>query len=84
MRAVLVQKGKKFFAVIKLPAAKNHFVWITLQLDTASTTNALAVDDLWSICPAGFDANSLIRPSQATLHTYGGGIMTPVEQVELV
>ena len=84
VRAVSVQKGKKFFAAIKLSAAKNHFVWKTLQLDTASTTNTLAVDDLWSMCPAGFDVNSLIRPSHATLHTYGGGIITPVGQVELV
>ena len=82
VRAVSVQKGKKFFAAIKLSAAKNHFVWKTLQLDTASTTNTLAVDDLWSMCPAGFDVNSLIRPSHATLHTYGGGIITPVGQVE--
>ena len=84
VRAVSVQKGKKFFAEIKLSAAKNHFVRKTLQLDTASTTNTLAVDDLWSMCPAGFDVNSLIRPSHATLHTYGGGIITPVGQVELV
>ena len=47
-------------------------------------TNTLAVDDLWSMCPAGFDVNSLIQPSHATLHTYGGGIITPVVQVKLV
>ena len=84
VRAVSVKKGKKFFAAIKLSAAKNHFVWKTLQLDTASTTNTLAVEDLWSMCPVGFDVNSLIQPSRATLHTYGGGVITPVGQVELV
>ena len=36
------------------------------------------------MCPVGFDASSLIQPSRATLHTYGGGIITPVGQVELV
>ena len=36
------------------------------------------------MCPAGFDVHSLIRPSHASLHTYGGGIITPVRQVELV
>ena len=78
VRAVSVKKGKKFFAAIKLSAAKNHFVWKTLQLDTASTTNTLAVEDFWSMCPVGFDVNSLIQPSRATLHTYGGGVITPV------
>ena len=84
VRAVSVQKGRKFFAAIKLSAATNHFLWKTLQLDTVSTTNTLEVDDFWSMCPAGFDVNSLIRPSHATLHPYGGGIITPVGQVELV
>ena len=83
VRAVSEQKGKKFFAAIKLSAGKNQFVWKTLQLDTASTTNTLAVDDLWSMCPAGFDVNSLIWPSHTTLHTYGGGIITAVGKVEL-
>ena len=63
VRAVSVQKGKKFFVAIKLSAARNHSVWKTFQLDTASTTNTLAVDDLWGMIPAGFDDNSLIKPS---------------------
>ena len=84
VRTVSTPKGKKFFAKIKLSAAKNFFVFKTFQLDTASTTNTLAVNDLWDMCPAGFDVSSLIRPSRATLHTYGGGIITPLGQVELV
>lgn len=79
-----MQKEKKFFAAIKLSAARNHFVWKTLQLDTALTTNTLAMDDRWSKFPAGFDVNSLIRPSHATLHSYGRGVITPVGQVKLV
>ena len=55
-----------------------------MQLDTASTTNTLAVDDLWNMCPAGFDIHSLIKPSSAVLHTYGGGLIKPVGQIELV
>ena len=49
-RAVSGQKGKKFFAMIKLAAARKHFVWKALQLDKALTINTLAVDDLWSMC----------------------------------
>lgn len=70
VRAVLVKKRKNFFAAIKLSAAKNHFLWKTLQFDTSSTTNTLAVEDLWNMCLAGFVVNSLIRPTCATLHTY--------------
>ena len=55
-----------------------------MQLDTASTTNTLAVDDLRIMCPAGFDINRLIKPSSAILRTYGGGVIKPVGQVELV
>ena len=55
-----------------------------MQLDTASTTNTLAVDDLQTMCPAGFDIHSLIKPSSAILRTYGGGVIKPVGQVELV
>ena len=84
VRSVSAQKGKKFFAKIKLSAAKIFFAWKTLQLDTASTTNTLAVDDLQTMCPAGFDIHSLIKPSSATLRTYGGGEIKPVGQVELV
>ena len=46
VRSVSVQMGKKFFATIKLSAAKKIFTWKTLQLGTASTTNTLAVEDL--------------------------------------
>ena len=84
VRTVSVQKGKKFFAAIKLSAAGNVFAWKTLQLDTASTTNTLAVDDLLEMRPAGFDINHLIKPSHAILHTYGGGVIKPVGQIELV
>ena len=84
VRSVSVQKGKKFFAAIKLSAAKNVFAWKTLQLDTASTTNTLAVDDLRNMCPAGFDIHSLIKPSSAVLRTYEGGLIKPVGQIELV
>ena len=84
VRSVSVQKGKKFFAAIKLSAAKNFLAWKTLQLDTASTTNTLAVDDLRNMCPAGFDIHSLIKPSSAVLRTYGGGLIKPVGQIELV
>ena len=84
VRSASVQKGKKFFAAIKLSAAKNVFAWKTLQLDTASTTNTLAVDDLQTMCPAGFDIYRLIKPSSAILRTYGGGVIKPVGQVELV
>ena len=79
-----MQKGKQFFATIKLAATDDFFVWKTLQLDTACTTNTLAVDDLTSMCPVGFDVNALFLPSQAVLHTYGGGVIKSVGQVELV
>ena len=52
VRNVSVQKGKKFFALIKLSAGENVFVWKKLQLDTASTTNTLALDDLQDLLPA--------------------------------
>ena len=84
VRSVSVQKGKKFFAAIKLSAAKKFFTWKTLQLDTASTTNTLAVEDLRSMCPAGVDIHGLIKPSSAILSTYGGGVIKPVGQIELV
>ena len=35
VRSVPAQEGKKFFAAIKLSAAKNYYAWKTLQLDTA-------------------------------------------------
>ena len=53
VRSASVQKGKKFFAAIKLSAAKKVFTWKTLQLDTASTTNTLAVEDLRSVSSRG-------------------------------
>ena len=56
----------------------------TLQLDTASTTDTLAVDDLRTMCRAGFDIYRLIKPSSAILRTYGGGVIKPVGQVKLV
>ena len=59
VRAVSVKKGKKFFATIKLAATDDFFVCKTLQLDTASTTNTLAVDYLTSMCPVGFGVNAL-------------------------
>ena len=70
VRSVPVQKGEKFFAAIKLSAAENVFAWKTLQLDTALTTNTLALDNLRTMCPAGFDINRLIKPSSAILRTY--------------
>ena len=78
VRTDSVQKMKNFLATIKLAATDDVFVWSTLQLNTASTTNTLAVDDLTSMCPVG-----LILPSQAVLHTYGG-VIKPVGKVELV
>ena len=82
--SVSAQRGKKIFAPIKLSAAKNFYASKTLQLDTASTTNTLAVDDLRTMCPAVFDIHGLIKPSTAILCTYGGGVIKPVGQVELV
>ena len=84
VRSVSAQKGKNFFTAIKLSAAKNYYAWKTLQLDTASTINTVAVDDLRIMCPAGFDIHGLIKPSTAILRTYGGGVIKPVGQVELV
>ena len=55
-----------------------------MQLDTASTTNTLALDDLRTMCPAGFDIHGLIKPSSAILCTYGGGVIKPFGQVEFV
>ena len=55
-----------------------------MQLDTASTTNTLAGDDLRTMCPGGFDINRLIKPSSAILRTYGAGVIKAVGQVELV
>ena len=79
----LCRKGKNFFK-FSVAKTRSYFVWKTLQLDTASTTNTLALDDLWSMCPAGFTVNYLIRPSHATLHTYGRGVIRPVGQTGLV
>ena len=84
VRSVFVQKGKKFFSAIKLSAAKKIFAWKTLQLHTASTTNTPAVDHLRSMCPAGCDIHGLIKTSSVILHTYGGGVIKPVGQVELI
>ena len=58
-------------------------MWKKLQLDTASTTNTLALDDLQDLCPAAFDIPRLIKPSTAILCTYGGGMVKPVGQIEL-
>ena len=55
-----------------------------MQLDTFSTTNTLSVDDLRTICPAVFDIHGLMKPSSAILRTYGGGVIKPMGQVELV
>ena len=55
-----------------------------LQLDTASTTNTLAVEDLAGMCPAVFGITKLIKPSSAILHTYGGNVIKPVGQIELM
>ena len=84
VRSVSVQKGKKFFAAIKLSVAKQFFTWKTLQLETTSTTNTLAVEDLRSMSPAGVDIHCLIKPSSASLRTYGGGVIKPVGQIDLV
>lgn len=61
----------------------NVFAWKTSQLDTASTTNTLTVDDLRTMCPAGFDTHGSIKHSSAVLRTYGGGVIKPVGQTEL-
>ena len=53
-------------------------------VSTASTTNTLAVDDFRTMCPAEFDIHGLTKPSSAILRTYGGGVIKPVWQVELV
>ena len=89
VRPVSMQKGKtfsvfRFSLQSNYQQQKNSFAWKTLQLDTASTTNTLAVDDLRKMCPAGFDIHGLIKPSSAILRTYGGGVIKPVGQVELV
>ena len=78
VRPVSVQKVKKCFVAIKLIAGKNIFAWKTLQLDTASTANTLAVDDLQTMCPARFDIHGLIKPSPALLRTHGGSVIKPV------
>ena len=36
------------------------------------------------MCPAGVDIHGLIKPSSAILRTYGGGVINPVGQVDLV
>ena len=36
------------------------------------------------MCPAGVDIHGLIKPSSATLRTYGGGVIKPVGQIDLV
>ena len=77
------KKAKSFFVLIKLSAGENVFVWKKLQLDTASTTNTLALDYLQDLLPAGFDIHRLIKPSTAILCTYGGGMIKPVGQIEL-
>ena len=64
-------------------AGGNVFVWKKRQLDIASTTNTLALDDLQDLCPAAFDIHRLIKPSSAIVRTYGGGIIKPVGQIEL-
>ncbi len=46
---ISAERKKRFFAAIKLSAAGNYFVWKTLELNTVSTTNTLAVDDLSSM-----------------------------------
>ena len=44
------------------------------------------MEDLASMCPSGFDITywQLIKPSSAILHTYGGGVIKPVGQIELM
>ena len=42
------------------------------------------MDDLHTMCPAGFDIHDLVKPSTAVLRTYGGGVIKPVGQIELV
>ena len=49
VRSVCVKKGKKFFYKLKLAAAGNEFFCKRLQLDTASTANTLAVEDIGRI-----------------------------------
>ena len=42
------------------------------------------MEDPAGMCPAGFDITQLIKPSSAILHTYGGGVIKPVGQIELM
>ena len=36
------------------------------------------------MCPVRVDIHGLIKPSSATLHTYGGGVIKPVGQIDMV
>ena len=69
VRTVSVKKRRKYFGKIKLSATNNSFVWQTLQLDTASTTKTLAVEDLAGMCPAGFDTTQLITDHLLLFYT---------------
>ena len=84
VRSVSVQREEKVFRGDQIIRSKKSFTWKTLQLDTASTTNTLAVEDLRSMCPAGVDIHGLIKPSSAILRTYGEGVIKPVGQIDLV
>ena len=55
-----------------------------LKLGTALTTNILALDDLYDMCPTGFDVHTPIKPSSAITPTYGGGVIKSVGQIELI
>ena len=70
VRSVSVQREEKVFRGDQIIRSKKSFTWKTLQLDTASTTNTLAVEDLRSMCPAGVDIHGLIKPSSTILRTY--------------
>ena len=80
----LYRRRKSFSRGSNYPQQTKFFTWKTLQLDTASTTHTLAVEDLRSMGPAWVDIHGLIKPSSAILRTYGGGIIKPVGQIELV
>lgn len=84
VRTVSRRKEKRFFAVIKLSATINFFFLKNLKIGTASTTNTPELDDLHDMCPTGFDVHTPIKPSSAITHTYGGGVIKSVGQIELI
>ena len=84
VRTVSRRKEKRFFAVIKLSSTTNFFFLKNVKLGTASTTNTLELDDLHDMCPTAFDVHTPIKPSSVITHTYGGGVIKSVGQIELI